>query len=235
MKALDKADFVVANSKFTKELAMKLDIKDVIVINPGCNYPIQINDSSKQFARDIFGNSTPKLITISRLDGRKSHQNILMTVKNLLPKFPNLKYVSIGDGDERKNLEKLKTELGLENNVELIFNSTEQEKVSLLEQSDVFVMPSVVYKKSVEGFGITYIEAASYGKPSIGGVYGGESDAIKSGKTGYLCNGNDLNAIYESLIKILTNEKYKELGANALEFSKDFSWDKIIKKYISLI
>ena len=235
MKALDKADFVVANSKFTKELAMKLDIKDVIVINPGCNYPIQINDSSKQFARNIFGNSTPKLITISRLDGRKSHQNILMTVKNLLPKFPNLKYVSIGDGDERKNLEKLKTELGLENNVELIFNSTEQEKVSLLEQSDVFVMPSVVYKKSVEGFGITYIEAASYGKPSIGGVYGGESDAIKSGKTGYLCNGNDLNAIYESLIKILTNEKYKELGANALEFSKDFSWDKIIKKYISLI
>ena len=235
LKALDKADFVVANSKFTKELAMKLGIKDVIVINPGCNYPIQINDSSKQFARDIFGNSTPKLITISRLDGRKSHQNILMTVKNLLPKFPNLKYVSIGDGDERKNLEKLKTELGLENNVELIFNSTEQEKVGLLEQSDVFVMPSVVYKKSVEGFGITYIEAASYGKPSIGGVYGGEGDAIKSGKTGYLCNGNDLNAIYESLIKILTNEKYKELGANALEFSKDFSWDKIIKKYISLI
>ena len=46
-------------------------------------------------------------------------------------------------------------------------------------------MPSVVYKKSVEGFGITYIEAASYGKPSIGGIYGGEGDAIKSGITGY--------------------------------------------------
>ena len=81
---------------------MKLDIKDVI-INPGCNYPIQINDSSKQFARDIFAIQLQN-IAISRLDGRKSHQNILMTV-NLLPKFPNLKYVSIGDGDERKNLE----------------------------------------------------------------------------------------------------------------------------------
>ena len=112
-----------------------------------------------------------------------------MTIKNLLPKFPNLKYVSIGDGDERKNLEKLRKELGLEKNVEFIFNSTEQEKVGLLEKADVFVMPSVVYKKSVEGFGITYIEAASYGKPSIGGIYGGEGDAIKSGVTGYLCNG----------------------------------------------
>ena len=185
--------------------------------------------------KKIFNNFSPKLITISRLDGRKSHQNIMMTVKNLLPKFPNMKYVSIGDGDERKNLEKLRKELKLEKNVELIFKSTEQQKVSLLDQSDVFVMPSVVYKKSVEGFGITYIEAASYGKPSIGGIYGGESDAIKSGKTGYLCNGNDLNAIYDSLLKILSNEHYKELGVNALEFSKEFNWEKIIKKYINLI
>ena len=79
------------------------------------------------------------------------------------------------------------------------------------------------------------MEAASYGKPSIGGIYGGEADAIQSGKTGYLCNGNDLSAIYETLIKILTNEKYLELGSNALEFSKEFSWEKIVKKYISLI
>ena len=159
----------------------------------------------------------------------------MMTVKNLLPKFPSLKYVSVGDGDEKKNLLKLRKELNLENNVEFLFSSTEQEKVALLEQSDIFIMPSVIYKKSVEGFGITYIEAASYGKPSIGGIYGGEGDAIKSGQTGYLCNGNDLNAIYDTLLKTLTNDHYLELGANALEFSKDFSWEKIVKKYISLI
>ena len=118
---------------------------------------------------------------------------------------------------------------------ELIFKSTEQEKVALLEQSDVFVMPSVVYKKSVEGFGITYVEAASYGKPSIGGIYGGEGDAIKDGQTGYLCNGSDLNILYETLLKILENKRYKELGVNALEFSKNFNWNKIVKKYIELI
>ena len=235
LKALKKANFIIANSNFTKELAFKLGVKDIIVINPGCNYPITVSDTAKKFSKNIFNNASPKLITISRLDGRKSHQNILMSIKNLLPKFPNLKYVSVGDGDQRKNLERLKKELGLEKNVELIFSSTEQEKVGLLEQSDVFVMPSVVYKTSVEGFGITYIEAASYGKASIGGIHGGEGDAIKSGITGYLCNGNDLNAIYDTLLKILSNEKFKELGANAFEFSKQFSWDKIIKKYINLI
>ena len=235
LTALAKADHVIANSKFTKEFAMKLGVKNVTVINPGCNYPIPINEEAKEFAKNIYGDASPRLITVSRLDGRKSHQNVMMTVKNLLPKFPSLKYISVGDGDERKNLLKLRKELGLENNVELIFKSTEQEKVALIEQSDVFVMPSVVYKKSVEGFGITYIEAASYGKPSIGGIYGGEGDAIKSGQTGYLCNGNDLNVLYDTLLKILTNDHHKELGSNALEFSKNFNWNKIIKKYIELI
>ena len=237
LNSLNKADHVIANSKYTKNLVIKLGLnsENVRVINPGCNYPIEINNKSKEFSKLIYGESFPRLITISRLDGRKSHQNILMTIKNLLPKFPNLKYVSIGDGDERNNLENLKKELGLDKEVSFIFKSNEQEKVALLEQSNLFVMPSIVYKKSIEGFGITFIEAACYGKPSIGGVFGGEADAIIEGKTGYLCDGNDLNALYETILKTLENENYKQLGSNALEFSKNFSWEKIVKKYTELI
>jgi phosphatidylinositol alpha-1,6-mannosyltransferase len=123
----------------------------------------------------------------------------------------------------------------LEKEVSFVYKSNEQEKIALLEQSNLFVMPSIVYKKSIEGFGITYLEAACYGKPSIGGIYGGEADAIIEGKTGYLCDGNDLNALYETLLKTLEKDNYKQLGSNALEFSKNFSWEKIVKKYIELI
>jgi phosphatidylinositol alpha-1,6-mannosyltransferase len=235
--ALNKATYVVANSKFTKNLAVKkgMNSEKIKIINPGCIYPIQIENKSIEFAKTVYEDSFPKLITISRLDRRKSHQNILMTIKNLLPIFPKLKYVSIGDGDERHNLEKLKKELGLDREVSFIFNCSEQEKVALLEKSDLFVMPSIVYKKSLEGFGISFIEAASYGKGSIGGIFGGEGDAIINGKTGYLCNGEDLNSLHETLIKCFKNDHYKELGINALRFSKEFSWNKIIKKYIELI
>ena len=237
INAVNKADFVIANSNFTKNLIIKSGFKNnnIKVINPGCDLPIKINENAKKFAETIYGNSFPKLITISRLDGRKSHRNILMTIKNLLPKFPKLKYVSVGDGDEKNNLEKLRRELNLINEVNFIYKSTEQEKLGLLEKSDIFVMPSIIYKKSIEGFGITFIEAASYGKPSIAGIFGGESEAVLEGKTGYLCDGNDLNALYETLLKTLENAHYKELGANALKFSKNFNWDKIIKKYIELI
>ena len=237
LNALNKANFVVANSSFTKNLIIKLGFKNknIEVINPGCNYPIQVSENAKKFAKEVYGDSFPKLITISRLDGRKSHQNILMTIKNLLPKFPKIKYISIGDGDEKNNLEKLREELGLSKEITFIYKTNEQEKLGLLEESDVFLMPSVVYKKSIEGFGISYIEAASYGKPSIGGIFGGESDAILEGKTGYLCDGNDLSSLYDTLTKTLNEDHYKKLGANALEFSKNFSWDKIVKKYIKLI
>ena len=237
LASLKKADFVIANSNFTKNLIIKLGLKKekIKVINPGCNYPIKVEENAKKFADNVYRDSSPRLITVSRLDGRKNHQKILMTIKNLLPKFPNLKYVSLGDGEERGNLEKLINELDLSSKTNFIYKSSEQEKLALIERSDVFIMPSIIYKKSVEGFGISFIEAASYGKSSIGGIHGGESDAIIEGKTGYLCDGNDLNAIYETLLKTLENENYKKLGLNALEFSKKFKWDKIIKNYIELI
>ncbi len=237
INSLKKANYVIANSNFTKKLAIEIGVDEskIKIIHPGCNYPIEINQKSIKFAKDVYGDAFPKLITISRLDGRKSHQNILMTIKNLLPKFPKLKYISIGNGEEKNNLEKLIKELNLSEVVKLLYETDEQTKLALLDQSNLFVMPSIIYKKSVEGFGITYIEAASYGKASIGGIFGGEEDSIINGQTGYLCDGNDLNALYETILKSFNNDNYKTLGSNALNFSKNFSWDKIIKKYIKLI
>ena len=69
---------------------------------------------------------------------------------------------------------------------------------------------------------------------SIGGIFGGEGDAIKKGVTGYLCDGGNLNDLYDVLLKSLENENYKKLGKNALNFS-DFIGKKVIKKYIALI
>ena len=237
LKALNKAKFVISNSEFTKRLAIKNGLSEnkIQIIHPGCNYPIKTDIKSIDKAKDLYRNCFPKIITVARLDKRKSHQNILMTIKNLKPRFPNIKYISIGDGEEMQNLQNLKNELGLGNEVLLLKESTELLKVALLEQSDLFLMPSVIYKKSVEGFGISFIEAAAYRTGSIGGIAGGASDAIQDGISGYLCDGGDLNSIYEAVIKFYDNDNYKQLGKNAFIFSKNFHWDKIIKKYIKLI
>ena len=56
---------------------------DIKVIKPGCNYPILINQNSKDRANEIFKDAFPKIITVSRLDKRKGHQNILMTFSTI--------------------------------------------------------------------------------------------------------------------------------------------------------
>ena len=65
------------------------------MINPGINEPKKIENLSKIEAEKTYGKSFPKIITIARLDKRKSHQNILMSIKNLKSKYPKIKYISI--------------------------------------------------------------------------------------------------------------------------------------------
>ena len=236
-KAFKKVKFIIANSNFTKDLAISvgLDKDKTHVINPGTDYPIDIEKEQEKKAREIFGSAFPKIITVARLDKRKSHQNIFMTIKNLIPTYPNIKYVCIGDGEEKNNLENLRTQLGLEQQVIFLKRTEEKLKIALLNEANLFLMPSIIYKKSVEGFGISFIEAGSYSKGSIGGIAGGEADAIEDGKTGYLCDGNDLNSIYEKILKFFQNENYKILGLQAKDFSKKFKWENVIKQYLSLI
>ena len=96
-------------------------------------------------------------------------------------------------------------------------------------------MPSRIDNKSVEGFGIAYVEAAQYGVPSLGGKDGGASDAIQHDKTGLICDGNNLDDIYSSINSMIENKKYIELGKNAKKYVSKFHWDKTFEEYKKIL
>ena len=237
IKSTEKADYIIANSNFTKELGVKIgiDSSKIRIIFPGINKPQNIENILKIQAEKIFGENSPKIITVARLEKRKGHDKILMLIKNLKSKFPKIKYVSIGSGQEESNLLKLSKELSIEENVTFLKNINQDLKVALISASNLYLMPSRIDKNSVEGFGISFIEAASYGVASIGGKDGGASDAILDKKTGLICDGNDLNSIYESIINLLKNDNFIKYGIHAKEFSENFYWNKIVKNYLKLI
>ena len=237
VNSTNKADFVIANSNFTKELAVKIGINHskIKVIFPGIKIPKKTNNSNLTNLENLFKDSFPKIITVARLEKRKNHEKVLMIVKNLKALFPKIKYISIGYGEEEENLNKLKKELNIQKEVLFLKNITEELKLHLISKANLFLMPSIVDKKSVEGFGISYIEAASYGIGSIGGKNGGESDAINNNITGLLCDGNNLNSIYENTITFFKNNNYLKFGTNAQKFSENFHWHKVVKNYIKLI
>ena len=237
IKSTDKADFIIANSNFTKELAIKVGINPskIHVIFPGIHKPKIVENISKIKAEKVFGESFPKIITVARLDKRKGHDKILMIIKNLKPKFPKIKYVAVGDGEEKNNLVKLSKELSLDKEIIFLKSIDFDLKTALIAEANLFLMPSRIDKKSVEGFGISFIEAASYGVASIGGKDGGASDAISHNKTGLICDGEDLNSIYDSVVNFFNNEKFIEYGKDAKKFSEKFHWNIIIKNYLKLI
>ncbi len=237
IKSTNNVDFIIANSNFTKKLAIKIgiDASKINIIFPGIPKPKNIENITKVNAEKFFKDSFPKIITVSRLDKRKGHDKILMLLKNLKPKFPKIKYVSIGFGKEENNLLKLTKELSLEKEVTFLKNIDYNLKTALIAEANLFLMPTRIEKKSVEGFGISYIEAASYGVGSIGGKDGGASDAIVHNETGLICDGNDLNSIYDSAVSFFKDENFIKYGRNAQKFSEKFHWNKIVKDYLKLI
>ena len=237
LNTLNNVDIVVANSKFTKNLAIKCGVVEnkIIIINPGVNHVQELNKKLLIKVENLLKKKYPRLITISRFDKRKNHEKIIMVLRNLKQIYPDIVYICIGHGDEEKNIKKLVEELGLNEQVMFFKDISDELKNSLLSKSNIFVMPSTIYKKSVEGFGIVYIEAAQYGIPSIGGLDGGAADAIDHEKTGLICDGNDLDAIYSSINSMLKNNKYLEYGKNAKKNSVKFEWDRIIQEYKKIL
>ena len=237
MKVFDNVEKIIANSEYTKNLAISIGLnpEKIVVINPGVNPPKDLNKKSLDKVESLLKIKTPRLITVSRFDKRKNHEKVLMALRNLKQIYPDIVYICIGYGDEEKNIKDLVKELDLSSQVMFFKDISEDLKNALIAKSNIFVMPSIIHKKSVEGFGIAYVEAAQYGVASLGGKDGGASDAIKHDTTGLICDGNELEDIYSSLNSMLENKKYSELGKNAKEYSSKFNWSNTIEEYKKIL
>ena len=237
LEVLNNIQIVVANSQYTKDLAIRLGVKKdkILVINPGVDKVQELNKKTLDKVDDLLKHKSPRLITVSRFDKRKNHEKIIMALRNLKQIYPSIVYICVGYGDEEENIKKLVAELGLQPQVMFFKNISNELKNSLVAKSNIFVMPSIIHKKSVEGFGIAYIEAAQYGVPSLGGKDGGASDAIDHQKTGLICDGNELDEVYSSINLMLENNKYLEYGKAAKENSSKFEWTKIIEEYKNIL
>src|SRR5210317_1491087 len=234
---LNNVEKVIANSEYTKKLAIECGVNEnkIIVINPGVGPSEQLDKKSLDKVESLLKIKTPRLITVSRFDKRKNHEKVIMALRNLKQIYPDIVYICIGYGDEEENIKKLVKELNLESQVMFFKDISDDLKNALIAKSNIFVMPCIKHKTSVEGFGIAYVEAAQYGVPSLGGKDGGASDAIVHDKTGLICDGNNLDDIYSSLNSMIENKKYIEFGKNAKEVAVKFSWNKIIEEYKKII
>jgi len=158
-------------------------------------------------------------------------------LKKLILKFTKINYFIAGEGSEKSNLKKLASVHNLEKSVHFTGIINDSQKKYLFENVDLMIMPTLDESdnRSIEGFGISYLEASFFGIPSIASNVGGTPEAVQHDKTGLIIKNQE--DLYNILDKLLSNkEKLNQLGENAKKRAIDeFTWEIVSNKYFSLI
>lgn len=231
------ASMLFANSNFTKSLIEEfLDSQNLTVLNPGVDIqmfsphvsPCKIID--KYNLKDKF-----VILSVSRLVEHKGIDKVLEAIYILRKEFSNLVYLIVGIGEDLSRLEKLVEDYGLKNSVFFVGPIKDDEELAqYYAASDIFILPSRKTKDGLifEGFGISFIEAAACGKPSIGGRIGGINEAIIDGQTGILVDPLNVDEIAKAITLLLKQKDLRQRMADMARIRAvgDFSWDSFCRK-----
>jgi glycosyltransferase involved in cell wall biosynthesis len=152
-------------------------------------------DSQQKIAGKVVG-------TVGRLSSPKNYRLFLEMARIVLENFEsrNLKFVIIGDGELRDELEKYSQQSGIADNV--VFIGESDDVFPLLQTMDVFVMTSLY-----EGLSNAIMEAMLAGLPVVATDVGGNRELVVNGETGFLCSSNDASSLAARVIGLLGNEQ----------------------------
>ena len=163
----------------------------------------------------------PTLFFVGRLRKYKRVDLVVRAVARLVGEGTDLELEIGGDGDERAALERLVRELGLEGRVRLLGFLSEFEKRERLRRAWIHVLTS-----SREGWGISNLEAAACGTPSVASDAPGLRDSVVHGETGLLVPHGDVPALADALGRLIHDQAVRDrLGRAARAFAERFSWD----------
>ena len=145
---------------------------------------------------------------IARLEEQKGHIYLLEALAQLIPEFPQLKCLIVGDGKLRPYLEEKAREMGLSESA--LFVGIQKPINPILNAIDLFLLPSLW-----EGFSLAILEAMAMGIPVIATAVGGAAEVIHSGLDGILIPPRDVSMIVTAIREaILYPQKYLLIGQN---------------------
>jgi phosphatidylinositol alpha-1,6-mannosyltransferase len=239
--ALQRARVIIASSNYTASLVRPFmqgaDAK-IIVINPPIPELPAAEPAALAEIDAVIAGRGPVLTTLARLEPRKGVDSVLHALPSLRAKHPGLVYLIAGAGDDLARLQALARQLGVADCAHFLGEVVDiAKKAALLSRSDVYAMPSRRTGDSVEGFGISYIEAAWYGVPSLAGCDGGSADAVIHERTGLICDGSDDDAVRDALSRLLDDQALRaSLGAAAAARARaSAAWAAVLPRYLAAL
>lgn len=171
------------------------------------------------------------MLTVARLEARKGHDRVIQALPAILERVPDAHYLVCGDGEEAGRLRAMVADRGLQQAVTFISHVPQGELCAVYNLADLFVMPNRRMANGVtEGFGIVFLEAGACGVPVIGGNDGGVPDAIRDGETGFLVDGDDVDAIAARAVRLLTDAGLaRAMGEAGRAFAREHDYRTLVR------
>lgn len=237
-RLFDTGNFFLTNCEYFKRRLLKLGCEEnkVVVHRSGL-------DCSKFvfMPRSPHPDSRIRIASTGRLVEKKGLEYSIRAVAQLA-KNHNIEYNIIGDGPLRENFQQLIQELNVSDTVKLLGWKNQQELVEILNNSQIFIAPSVTAKDGDQDAPVnTLKEAMAMGLPVIGTQHGGIPELIEDGISGFLVPERDADAISQKLSYLIEHPQlWPQMGQSGRAYvEKHYDLhklnDELVKIYQQLL
>jgi glycosyltransferase involved in cell wall biosynthesis len=223
---LKRAEAIACNSNFTQTFLESnfLITTPIHVVNPTVR-PAKFGDAAKLSSIEMLRTqvrdtlhippSSIAILSVGRLVRRKGFERIIEQMPRLLADGIDAYYLICGTGSMEEELRLQAEQLGIASRVIFAGYVPDEDLAGFYSACDVFTL--VTYfdatAKSIEGFGIVYLEAGLFSKPVLASRSGGVEDAVWDGETGILVDPSNTEEIYAALSQLCIDKQLRnDLG-----------------------
>lgn len=232
-------EVILTDTEIIKQKGIKAKLKkpkDIITVHMGINLERFSPDKIDKYKyKKIFGiDQCPVVGTVARFVPNKGLKCLLRAAALVLKEIPETKFLLVGDGPERNELEALSRELAISQN--LIFPGFRDDIQELMALMDVFCLPT-----HGEGFGVVFAEAMAMKVPVVASLVPSVPEVVENGKTGILVPPERHELFAQALLSIIKDpDKGREMGKAGRErvekyFDERLMFQKTSQIYQELI
>lgn len=226
-----KSDGVIVPSEYLAGIVKKWGIspEKIHVIYNGVDF--KKSELTKEEARKKLGIPGNIIVSSGRLVPWKGFKMLVKIMPKVLEVNQFLRLVIIGEGPEKKILEAMVKNMGLERKVYLVGKKSKEEMAVYFAAADMFILNS-----GYEGFSHQILEAMAAGVPVIASAVGGNKEVINQGKNGFLVKYNDEFNLIEAIKGMHQSPEFREeFAVEGRKTVEKYSLTKMINKTFELL
>lgn len=176
-----------------------------------------------------------RILTLARVHPRKGQLDTAQALASLPPELRARVIYQIGGKGDTEYLQRVQ-QTCRDAGVALDYLGEITDTLAqTYEQCDIFAMTSRTLPRSVEGFGIAYLEAGFHGKPVVAYRSGGAGEAVVGGETGILIEEGNIAALAQAIQQLVIDSALRErLGEGGRKYAARFSWDTTARIILDL-